>query len=240
MRSLFTVIIAAALVVGCAKDPSKDAAAAKVEDPTPAAGEAAPDPNADGAPKAAGDPKAEAPATPTENKEPTARKVIDLTGQISFVGSKVSGSHSGLFKEWTGGILLGDSLEAARLTFEVKTASVHSDFEERTKWSGKLDDHLKNEDFFDTEKFPTASFTSSRIAPQTQGTTTHIVTGDLTMKGIKKTVTFPATISLTDTEFSAKAEFTINRKDWGIVYPGKPDDLIRDGVVMNIDLKGVR
>ena len=89
-------------------------------------------------------------------------------------------------------------------------------------------------------KFPTASFTSSRIAPQTQGTTTHIVTGDLTMKGIKKTVTFPATISLTDTEFSAKAEFTINRKDWGIVYPGKPDDLIRDGVVMNIDLKGVR
>ncbi len=38
----------------------------------------------------------------------------------------------------------------------------------------------------------------------------------------------------------AKAEFTINRKEWGIVYAGKPDDLIRDGVVLKIDLMGVR
>jgi hypothetical protein len=34
-----------------------------------------------------------------------------------------------------------------------------------------------------------------------------------------------------------KSEFDINRKDFGIVYPGKPDDLIRDEVVIRLDLK---
>jgi polyisoprenoid-binding protein YceI len=67
--------------------------------------------------------------------------------------------------------------------------------------------------------------------------TTHTVKGKLTLHGVSKIVTFPATIALSGKEVSGKAEFSINRKDFGIAYAGKADDLIRDGVVLKIDVK---
>ena len=63
------------------------------------------------------------------------------------------------------------------------------------------------------------------------------VTGDLTLHGVTKTISFPAVISLDGDTLSTKSEFYINRKDFNIVYPGKPDDLIRDEVVIKFDLK---
>ena len=62
------------------------------------------------------------------------------------------------------------------------------------------------------------------------------MTGDLTIRGTKKSISFPAKIAL-DGSFSLNAEFSINRKDFGIVYDGKADDLIRDGVVLKLALK---
>ena len=56
------------------------------------------------------------------------------------------------------------------------------------------------------------------------------VTGNLSLHGATKAITFPATIRMEKKKVRAKADFSINRKDFGIVYPGKPDDLIRDGV----------
>ena len=227
---LLTALALALLVCGCAKDPSKDAPKAQVGEPIGADKSASTTAPAD----------APQPAAAPAPKGPTARKVVDLTGTIGFVGSKVSGSHAGVFQEWSGGMLMGESLETARLSFEVQVASVFSDPENRTPWSEKLDKHLINEDFFHAEKFPTAAFTSKKILPGAEGDATHTITGDLTMRGVTRPVTFPATVSLTDVEVKAKAEFTINRKEWGIEYKGKPDDLIRDGVVLKIDLTGVR
>jgi len=68
----------------------------------------------------------------------------------------------------------------------------------------------------------------------------YTVTGDLEMRGIKKSVTFPATIAVTPTDVSVNSEFAINRKDFGIVYAGKADDLVRDDVVIHLDLKAAR
>ena len=56
------------------------------------------------------------------------------------------------------------------------------------------------------------------------------VTGTLTIRGTAKDVTFPATIKLDNGKVDASTEFSINRKDFGLVYKGKPDDLIRDVV----------
>jgi hypothetical protein len=53
-------------------------------------------------------------------------------------------------------------------------------------------------------------------------------------------VTFPATIAVDDSSVSVKSEFSINRKDFGIVYAGKADDLIRDDVVIKLDLNASR
>lgn len=66
------------------------------------------------------------------------------------------------------------------------------------------------------------------------------MTGDLEMRGVKKSVKFPATITITPSDVAVKAEFSINRKDFGIVYAGNADDLIRDDVVIKLDLKSAK
>ena len=57
---------------------------------------------------------------------------------------------------------------------------------------------------------------------------------------VKKTISFPATITVGADAASGTAEFVINRKDFGIVYPGKQDDLIRDDVLLKLSLKAPR
>jgi polyisoprenoid-binding protein YceI len=87
------------------------------------------------------------------------------------------------------------------------------------------------------EQFPTATFASTRLEPIASDSATHTVTGDLTLRGVTKSVAFPATISRAGDNVSVKSEFAINRKDFGIAYAGKPDDLIRDDVVIQLDLQ---
>ena len=57
---------------------------------------------------------------------------------------------------------------------------------------------------------------------------------------MKKTISFPATIKVAADAVTGTAEFVINRKDFGIIYPGKPDDLIRDDVLLKLSLKAPR
>jgi polyisoprenoid-binding protein YceI len=63
------------------------------------------------------------------------------------------------------------------------------------------------------------------------------VTGNLDLHGVKKSITFPATIKVEGDTVEVSAEFAINRKDFGIVYAGMPDDLIKDDVLMKVKLK---
>ena len=106
--------------------------------------------------------------------------------------------------------------------------------------SENLDKHLRTADFFDVEKYPKASFTSTEIKAGGQGGATHTVTGELELHGVKKTISFPATITVGADAVTGSSEFVINRKDFGIVTAGKPDDLIRDDVLMKLSLKAPR
>ena len=62
------------------------------------------------------------------------------------------------------------------------------------------------------------------------------MTGNLDLHGIVKQISFPAQIQITDSGFTAEAEFSIKRFDFDIVYPGKPDDLIRDEVLIKLNV----
>ena len=122
----------------------------------------------------------------------------------------------------------------SRVWVEIETASVFTDTDALTK-------HLQTGDFFEVEKFPKASFTSTKIEPDTaKGSDDYTVTGDLELRGEKKTVSFPANISVTPEAVAFNDEFAIDRKDFGIVYAGKADDLIRDDVVIKLDLNSPR
>ena len=109
--------------------------------------------------------------------------------------------------------------------------------DESSAFTEKLEGHLKSADFFDVERFPTATFRSTNIKAAVQGAATHTIKGDLTLHGITRRIAFPATLIVRGGEVSGMAEFSINRKDFGITYAGKADDLIREGVVLQINVR---
>ena len=155
--------------------------------------------------------------------------------KVEFVGSKVTGRHDGGFKKFAGTIaLVNGKPEDSTVSIDIDTASVFTDTNDLTK-------HLMTGDFFDVAKYPKASFKATKIAPDTEkGAGHYMVTGDLTLRGVTKSVTFPATITVVGDSVAVNAEFSINRKDFNILYTGKADDLIRDDVVIKLDLKAPR
>jgi len=154
--------------------------------------------------------------------------MVDPTqSSLRALGAKITETHPIDFPEYTAGITV-DGDVVTSVSFKVNMASLVSDDERLTR-------HLKNEDFFEVETFPHASFESTLIGPGTfEGDSTHTVTGDLSMHGVTKRITIPAKITVNDTAVEAMSEFVINRQDFGITYPGRPDDLIQDNVRMTI------
>jgi polyisoprenoid-binding protein YceI len=178
-----------------------------------------------------------APASPAAAARQQAGEKIPVTpeaSRIDFVGSKVTGSQAGRFEQFSGAIhLVGDSPERSRVEVEIETGSVVTD-------SQGLADHLKTADFFDVARYPKATFASTEIRAGGERGATHTVTGDLELHGVKKSITFPATIQVDADAVSVRAEFAINRKDFGITYAGRADDLIRDEVVLRLSLRAAR
>ncbi len=173
--------------------------------------------------------------TNTATNAPTQGTKLPLTpenSKIEFTGSKVTGKHDGGFKQFSGFIdLVNNKAEESKVSVDIEVSSVYTD-------SDGLTDHLKTVDFFDVEKYPKAIFTSTKIvADAAKGADNFTVTGDFDLHGQKKSITFPAKITVGDADVAVDAEFSINRKDFGIVYAGKTDDLIRDDVVIRFNLK---
>lgn len=163
--------------------------------------------------------------------------VTPATSKIGFVGAKVTAQHVGEFKDFSGKIsLVGGKIEGGQLEFEVKPESVIVD-----GGLPRLEGHLKSPDFFDVENHPTARFVSTEIkaGSDVEGAS-HTVTGNLVMRGATRSVTFPATIEVAADAVRAKTEFGINRKDFNIEYPGKADDLIKDNVLLQVELNASR
>lgn len=153
--------------------------------------------------------------------------VIRAESTIGFVGSKVTGSHDGGFKKFAGSLKVADGKIVGTPEIKIDMDSTWSDNE-------KLTAHLKSADFFEVAKFPVATFTVTSIEP-TEGK--QKVTGNLHLHGVTKSISFPADLQITDEKVSLNAEFAINRKDFAINYPGRPNDLIRDNVVLKLAIQ---
>lgn len=178
----------------------------------------------------------EATQTP-EAAKPAGAEALAITpenSKIEFIGSKVTGSHNGSFKQFTGTISLAkEGIDKSQVTIDVDTNSLVTD-------ADGLTTHLKTPDFFDVAKYPKATFTSTKIEPASTAGATHTVTGNLDMHGMKKSISFPANIQAAADAVTVSAEFAINRKDFGINFAGKANDLIRDEVVMKLSVKAPR
>ncbi|MFM2285794.1 MAG: hypothetical protein RLZZ543_1291 [Bacteroidota bacterium] len=88
------------------------------------------------------------------------------------------------------------------------------------EFNAKLLGHLKSDDFFSVEKNPEAQFEIVKVeaASDAASGNNSTVTGNLTIKGIAKSITFPANITIEPAQLTAKAEFNIDRTEWDIKY----------------------
>jgi len=197
-------------LIAC-KDPSKDTAKATVTEPATVV------------------PAPTAAAAGTE-----ALPIAPESSKIGFVGSKVTGSHNGGFTKFAGVLHFNTArAEASRLDLDIEMASVFTDAE-------RLTGHLKTNDFFLVEQFPTAKFVSTEIKAGGEGGATHQITGNLTLRGVTKTISFPAVVAITPQAVTAKAEFALPRKQFGVAWEGKADDLVRDNVIIKLDVNAPR
>lgn len=127
---------------------------------------------------------------------------------------KVS-SVVGNFREASAVVKLDDAdMSKSTVTVDINAASIDTD-------NDKRDAHLKAPDFLDTAKFPKIRFQSTKIAKAGAG---YKLTGDLTIRDVKKSVTLDATLSAPiKTPFgnhvrAATVTGKINRGDFGLKW----------------------
>ncbi|HVN94462.1 MAG TPA: YceI family protein [Terracidiphilus sp.] len=110
------------------------------------------------------------------------------------------------------------------------------------------DGHLKSADFFDAEKFPTLDFKSTNVVRK--GDADYEVTGDLTIRGVTKQVTFkvegpsaPGKDPWGNTRIGLSATTKINRKDFGLNWNAALEAggfLVGDDVTINLDVQFIK
>jgi len=136
----------------------------------------------------------------------------EATFRVRHLVSKVSGR----FNDFGGTIEIeADTPASSSVAFEIQTGSIDTAHADRDK-------HLRSPDFFDVEKFPKITFVSSKVVPKSENQ--FDVVGTLTLHGVSKEVTLPVSFGgfATDPWGNERAgfevEFTLDRKDYGIVW----------------------
>ncbi|MBD1398131.1 YceI family protein [Pontibacter sp. JH31] len=155
---------------------------------------------------------------------------------VTWIGAKVTGRHNGVIPIKEGQINLHNGIAHGGRTVFDMTAVCSTDKTIDEAGNKKLTGHLRSEEFFDVAQHPTASFVITSIVfydsterqevPSTTASAkkmriknpTHKITGNLTIKGITKSVSFPALITQEDSLLRAKANFNIDRTEWKLNY----------------------
>lgn len=203
-------------------------------------------------------------AETTEAKEVTATdgealKVDPAASKVEWIGTKVSGYHEGTVNVKGGELKVKDGgITGGNFVLDLTSLTVTGPKDSDTAMNNKLLGHLKSPDFFDVAANPDASFVITEVKPfsgTVKDTTdprqeaiskykvanpTHSISGNLTIKGVTKNIEFPASVTVNAGTVDAIAKFNIDRSQWNIIYPGKPDDLIRNEVHLGIALKAAK
>ncbi|MBY0245146.1 MAG: YceI family protein [Sphingobacteriaceae bacterium] len=171
----------------------------------------------------------------TPKKETETYKVDVAKSTITWLGKKLTGSHTGVVKLKSGVLIYEDQkLAGGNFVADMNTIKNTDDSGE------SLDKHLKDDDFFGVAKFPTAKF---EIKSVSKGMKNYVV-GDLTIKGITKSITFETFLTYNpDGTITIVADKVgIDRTKFGIKYKSKSvftdigDKFIEDEFELSIKL----
>jgi polyisoprenoid-binding protein YceI len=142
-------------------------------------------------------------------------KVDTEKSSIEWIGRKVTGQHNGVIKLAGGELAVaGNAVKAGTVTIDMNSITV-LDLEGNSK--EKLTGHLKSDDFFSVEKNPVSKFQITKVSAASADRVN--VTGNLTIKGITKSLTFPATVKKQGDVVVAVAKgVKVNRAQYDIRY----------------------
>lgn len=163
------------------------------------------------------------------------KNINTATSSIEWLGKKVTGQHNGTVNFKDGTLVFKKNILAGG-TFTVNMTSLTAT-DLTGEYQGKLNGHLKADDFFGTEKFPTATLVFKKIGVKSANV--YNVTADLTIKGITKPVTFELTVNGN----TATTAFNVDRTKYDIKYGSKSffesigDKAIYDEFELKVALK---
>jgi polyisoprenoid-binding protein YceI len=169
--------------------------------------------------------------------------------KVRFTGHGVGKNHPGTFKLSSGHVHVANN-QITGGDFEINIKSM--DMEQREEmFQKKLKPHLLSGDFFDVDKFGTAKFEITKVEPYSadQKDSSIVdganfrVSGNLTLKGVTRNITFPARIDLDDNTLKGEANFDIDRREWQINYGNDRtlgDKFISETVNIELDLQATR
>jgi len=140
---------------------------------------------------------------------PVKKKINTAQSTIEWKGEKVLGSHNGTIMLKEGYLEMdGDKITGGRFVVDMTTI-VNNDLEGGSK--GKLEGHLKSDDFFGVKTYPTATL---EITSATNGKVGYDITGNITIKGVTEQISF----NLVNNGETATAKLVIDRTKFGIRY----------------------
>jgi YCE I like family protein len=167
---------------------------------------------------------------------------VEPSSVVEWVGKKPTGQHTGTIGLQSGSLTIDNGKVTGDFTIDMNSITVT----DITEADGKLDleAHLKGtgkedgaDHFFNVKTYPTGTFKLTSFDGAN-------VTGDLTLKGKTKTISFPATLTITDNEVTLESKpFEINRVDFGVNYASKSvfgdlkDKFINDEIELVVKVK---
>lgn len=166
------------------------------------------------------------------------KKVV--ASEVNWWGYKVAkteaSSHNGVVKVKSGDVVMkGSNITGG--TFVLDMNSINA-----TDLSGeyqtKLNGHLKNGDFFETDKFPTATYAITSVKKNANKAFPYMINGNLTAKGKTSAVSFPAKINLNNGVLNIVSDkFSFDRQKFGIAYASAMKDVVvKDDIDMTINI----
>ncbi|MBT8196123.1 MAG: YceI family protein [Bacteroidia bacterium] len=164
-----------------------------------------------------------------------AYNVMAEESTVDWIGKKIGKEHEGNINISTGVFYVdGQKITGGEFVLDMNSI-VNNDLSDDVM-NAKLIGHLKSEDFFEVITYPTAKFELIGASPITdEDDNTHKVEGNLTIKDVTKSISFPASIHMDGGSLTATADIVFNRADWNIRYGSESHfpDLVADQIISN-------
>ncbi|MDN3657867.1 YceI family protein [Ferruginibacter paludis] len=150
---------------------------------------------------------------------------VDAESSVKFSIKNFGLTTAGHFAGLKGKIQFdAGNTTSASFVVSVDAASVNTDNNTRDK-------HLLKEDYFDVAKYPLINFTSTSVNKDAAGK--FLVTGNLSIKGVTKQISFPFTAEVQNNGYRFSGSFIINRRNFGV---GGNSMVLADNLQVSLDV----